>query len=137
MGARKSRYDKGRKPLKSTAYGGAGVTATVLPADRLKAFFRLGVLPPAPRRLDGRSTALLAASFEMLPDEEPGWITMKEVVALFSPERDAYAFGELDEIAKANLAAFASATGVQFEFMPVEGRLYFLRKRRHEAFLHG
>jgi hypothetical protein len=38
---------------------------------------------------------------------------------------DAYAFGELDEIGKANLAAFASASGVQFEFMPVEGRLYF------------
>ena len=29
--------------------------------DRLKAFFRLGVLPPAPRRLDGRSKALLDA----------------------------------------------------------------------------
>ena len=102
--------------------------------ERLKAFCRLGVLPPAPRRLDGRSKALLAASFKLLPDEEPGWITMKEAAALFSPERDAYAFGELDEIGKANLAAFASASGVQFEFMPVEGRLYFLRKR---AFLRG
>jgi hypothetical protein len=46
--------------------------------DRLKAFFRLGVPPPAPRRLDGRSEALLAASFDILPDEEPGWITMRE-----------------------------------------------------------
>jgi hypothetical protein len=105
--------------------------------ERLKAFCRLGVLPPAPRRLDGRSKALLAASFKLLPDEEPGWITMKEAAALFSPERDAYAFGELDEIAKANLAAFASASGVQFEFMPVEGRLYFLRKRGYGAFPHG
>jgi hypothetical protein len=96
--------------------------------DRLKAFFRLGVLPTAPRRLDGRSKALLAASFKMLPNEEPGWITMEEAATLFSPERDAYAFGELDEIGKANLAAFASASGVQFEFMPVEGRLYFLQK---------
>jgi hypothetical protein len=61
--------------------------------DRLQAFFRLSVLPPAPRRLDGRSTALLAASFTMLPDEEPGWITMKEAATLFSPERDASAFG--------------------------------------------
>jgi hypothetical protein len=96
--------------------------------DRLKGFFRLGVLAPAPRKLDGRSKALLAASFNVLPDEEPGWITMKEAATLFSPERDAYAFGELDEIGKANLAAFASASGVQFEFMPVEGRLYFMRK---------
>ena len=96
--------------------------------DRLKAFFLLDVLPPTPRRLDGRSKALLAASFNMLPDEEPGWITMTEAATLFSPERQAYAFGELDEVGKANLAAFASISGVQFEFMPVEGRLYFLRK---------
>jgi hypothetical protein len=76
--------------------------------DRLKAFFPLGV---------------------MLPDGEPGWITMKDAATLSSPERDVYAFGELDEVGKANLAAFASASGgVQFEFMPVEGRLYFLRK---------
>jgi hypothetical protein len=27
-----------------------------------------------------------------------------------------------------NLAAFASASGALFEFMPVEGRLYFLRR---------
>jgi hypothetical protein len=33
--------------------------------------------------------------------------------------------GELDEIGKANLAAFASASGVQFEFMPVEERVFF------------
>jgi hypothetical protein len=97
--------------------------------DRLKAFFRLNSLPPAPRRLDGRSKALLAASFNMLPDEEPGWITMMEAATLFSPKRDAHAFGELDEVGKANLASFASASGVQFEFMPVEGRLYFMQKR--------
>jgi hypothetical protein len=101
--------------------------------DRLKAFFRLGVLAPAPRRLDGRSKALLAASFNVLPDEEAGWITMNEAATLFSPERDAYAFGELHEIGKANLAAFALASGVQFEFMPVEGRLYFMRKRGQPA----
>jgi hypothetical protein len=71
--------------------------------DRLKAFFRLGALPPGPRRLDGRSKALLAASFNMLPDEEPGWITMMEAATLFSPKRDAHAFGELDEVGKANL----------------------------------
>jgi hypothetical protein len=88
--------------------------------DRLKAFFRLGVLPPGPRRLDGRSKALLAASFNVLPDDEPGWITMKEAATLFSPERGAYAFGEMDEAGKADLAAFVSASGgVQFEFMPV------------------
>jgi hypothetical protein len=54
---------------------------------------------------------------------------MKEAATLFSQEGDAYAFGEMDESGKAALAAFASASGnVQFEFMPVPGRLYFMRK---------
>jgi hypothetical protein len=44
----------------------------------------------------------------MLPDEEPGWITMKEAKTLFSQEGEAYAFGEMDEAGKADLAAFAS-----------------------------
>jgi hypothetical protein len=48
---------------------------------------------------------------------------------LFSPVSAAYAFGEIDEIGKANLAAFAADhNGLQFEFMPIEGRLYFMRK---------
>jgi hypothetical protein len=34
--------------------------------DRLKALFRPGAVPPASRRLDGRSNALLAASLNML-----------------------------------------------------------------------
>jgi hypothetical protein len=42
--------------------------------DYLKAFFRTGGPPPAPRRLDGRSKILLAASLKMLTEEEPGWI---------------------------------------------------------------
>jgi hypothetical protein len=98
----------------------------------LKAFLRMDgppPAPPAPRRLDGRSKTLLAASLKMLPVEEPRWITMSEAKTLFSSEEDAYAFGEMDEAGKAKLAAFASAAGgVQFEFMPVEGRLYFMRK---------
>ena len=97
--------------------------------DYLKAFFRPGAPPPEPRRLDGRSKPLLAASLKMLPDEEPGWITMKEAKTLFSQEDEAYAFGEMEEAGTADLAAFASASGnVQFEFMPVQGRLYFMRK---------
>src|SRR6202040_2267300 len=70
--------------------------------DRLKAFFRVAALAPGSRRLDGRSKALLAASLNMLSDEEPGLIMMIEAAALFSPERQperqAYAFGELDEV---------------------------------------
>jgi hypothetical protein len=97
--------------------------------NHFKALFRTGA-PPAPRRLDGRSKALLIASLKMLPQEEPGWITMKEAKALFSPADDAYAFGEMDEVGKATLAAFAAGVGaIQFEFMPVENRLYFMRKK--------
>jgi hypothetical protein len=98
---------------------------------RLKSFFSRGsVRLPAPRRLDGRSKALLAASIEMLPFEEPGWITMKEARALFSSNDDEYAFGEMVEVAKRNLATFrAEATpGCLFEFMPVEDRVYFMRR---------
>jgi hypothetical protein len=95
----------------------------------LKALFSTSIAPPRPRRLDGRSTMLLAASLKFLRDEEPGWITMQEAGTLFSPVSDAYAFGEIDEIGKVNLAAFAADHGgLQFEFVPIEGRLYFMRK---------
>jgi hypothetical protein len=99
------------------------------PLDFLKALFRAPAPPPGPRRLDGRSKALLAASLKFLRDEEPGWIALQEAKTLFSPASDAYAFGEIDEVGKANLAAFAADHGgLQFEFMPIEGRLYFMRK---------
>jgi hypothetical protein len=96
--------------------------------DFLKAWFR-SPTPPGSRRLDARSKALLAASLKFLRDEEPGWITLAEANRLFSPAGDAYAFGEIDETGKANLAAFAADhSALQFEFMPIEGRLYFMRK---------
>ena len=99
------------------------------PLDFLKTLFRAPTPPQGSRRLDGRSRALLAASLKFLRDQEPGWVTLPEAKTLFSPASDAYAFGEIDEIGKANLAAFAADHGgVQFEFMPIEGQLYFMRK---------
>ncbi len=55
---------------------------------------------------------------------------MKEAKTLFSSKDDKYAFGELAEVAKRNLATFrAEATpGCLFEFMPVEDRVYFMRR---------
>jgi hypothetical protein len=95
----------------------------------LKTFFRASVPRPGLRRLDGRSKALLAASLNFLREKEPGWITLQEAKTLFSSVSDVYAFGEIDEIGKANLAAFAADHGgLQFEFMPIEGRLYFMRR---------
>jgi hypothetical protein len=58
---------------------------------------------------------------------ERGWITMKEASSLFSPQREPYAFGETDEVGKHNLASFATKADYDFEFMPVEGRIYFSR----------
>jgi hypothetical protein len=43
---------------------------------------------------------------------------------------DEYAFGEMDDIGKSNIADFAAhvTPRCSFEFMPVEGRVYFIRK---------
>jgi hypothetical protein len=79
------------------------------------------------QRLDGRSKALLAASIKTLPYDTPGWITDKQAKQLFSQMADDYAFGEMDEVGKSNIADFAAhvTPGCSFEFMPVEGRVYF------------
>jgi hypothetical protein len=54
---------------------------------------------------------------------------MQEAKTLFSPFSDPHAFGEIDEIGKANLAAFTDVhAGLQFEFVPAERRLYFMRR---------
>jgi hypothetical protein len=82
------------------------------------------------RTAPGRSKTLLAASIKALPHEMPGWITNKEAKQLFSSMDDDYAFGEMDEAGKGNIADFAAhvTPGCSFEFMPVEGRVYFMRK---------
>jgi hypothetical protein len=85
---------------------------------------------PSAQRLDGRSKALLAASIKTLSWEAPGWITSKEAKQLFSPMEDEYAFGEMDQVGKSNIADFAAHVTplCSFAFMPVEGRVYFSRK---------
>jgi hypothetical protein len=85
---------------------------------------------PSAQRLDGRSKTLLAASIQTLPYETPGWITNSEAKQLFSSMDDDYAFGEIDETGKSNIADFAAhvTPRCSFEFMPVEGRVYFIRK---------
>jgi hypothetical protein len=93
----------------------------------LNVFSRTSI--PESRRLDGRSRALLAASFRPLRESEPGWITMKEARKLFSPVEDSDALGEMDKHGIANLAAFASALGeAQFKFSLQTGRLYLTRR---------
>ena len=83
----------------------------------------------AAQRLDGRSKTLLAASIKALPYETPGWITNKEARQLFSSRDDDYAFGEMGEVGKSNIADFAAhvTPRCSFEFMPV-GLVYFIRR---------
>jgi|SRR6266436_7033268 hypothetical protein len=97
----------------------------------LKAAFALGTaVPPDVRRLNAVDVFALSASLEALLVGERGWIPLSEARALFSPRDDQYAFGEMDQIGRANLAAFAAQSEhlSDFDLMPVEGRVYFTRK---------
>jgi hypothetical protein len=89
----------------------------------------LGDPPDAPK-LDASSQSALSASLKALPAGERGWITMPEARSLFSAMSDQQAFGELDDQGRSNLAAFAARREQRssYDFMPVEGRLYFTRR---------
>jgi hypothetical protein len=75
--------------------------------------------------------AALAASLKSLPVGERGWITFREAWRLFSPVlNEAEGFGELDDAGRKRLEDFAAQPPHRsdFNFMPVEARLYFTRK---------
>jgi hypothetical protein len=95
----------------------------------MKAAFGTAV-PPDARRLNAVDVFALSASLGALLDGERGWITLSEARDLFSTMDDQYAFGEMDEIGRANLVAFAAQSEHRstFDLMPVEGRVYFTRK---------
>ena len=83
--------------------------------------------PEAPIKLDASSKSALGASIRALAPGRRGWISMSEAARLFSAKDAAYAFGELDDDGNRNLASFAETTPRhRFDFMPVEGRLYFV-----------
>jgi hypothetical protein len=97
----------------------------------IKAAFAPGIsVPPDARRLSAVDEVALSASLRALPVGERGWITLSEARALFSPMNDQYAFGEMDEVGKTSLAAFAAESDHRsaFDLMPIEGRVYFTRK---------
>jgi len=103
--------------------------------DSVKSFFNPDLPDSAgPRRLSATSASELSASIKGLPPGERGWITLPEAQRLFSPMDDQYAFGELDDQGKANLTAFAARSEhrASFDFMPVEGRIYFTRTESRE-----
>jgi hypothetical protein len=96
----------------------------------IKAVFApAGPEPPDATRLAARDTSALSASLRALPGGERGWITLAQARTLFSRMDDQYAFGEMDDDGKSNLAAFAARAEHRstVDFMPTEGRVYFTR----------
>jgi hypothetical protein len=88
----------------------------------IKAAFGRGTsTQPDARRLSAVDELALSASIRALVVGERGWITLSEARALF---------GEIDQVGKASLAAFAAEREHRSipEFMPAEGRVYYTRK---------
>jgi hypothetical protein len=71
----------------------------------------------------------LARSSSALPPDERGWITFAEARILFSIKDAQYAFGETDEDGRRNIEARAAQHQSVVNFIPVEGRVYFVRDR--------
>jgi hypothetical protein len=94
--------------------------------ETIKAVFAPNDAP----RLRANNESELSASIRTLRVGERGWIALSEARSLFSQMDDQYAFGEIDDEGKSNLAAFAAQTEHRstFDFMPTEGRVYFTRK---------
>jgi hypothetical protein len=85
-------------------------------------------VPSGDRKLDGTAEAALARSLSALPPDERGWITFDEARILFSTEGAQYAFGETDRDGRRNIDSFAAQHRCFINFMPVEGRVYFVRR---------
>ena len=97
--------------------------------DLIGKLFGIGVPSPADAmKLDGRTEAALARSLSALPPDERGWITFGEARMLFSTKGDQYAFGETDDDGRKNIELFAAHHRAVFNFMPVEERLYFVKR---------
>jgi len=84
--------------------------------------------PSDAMKLDGTTEATLARSLSALPADERGWITFAEARILFSTEGAQYAFGETDHDGRRNIESFAAQHRSVIDFMPVEGRVYFVRR---------
>jgi hypothetical protein len=88
------------------------------------------VAPPKAMKLDGTTEATLVRSLSALPPDERGWITFAEARILFSTKDAQYAFGETDQNGRRNIESFAEQHRSVINFMPVEGRVYFVRDPR-------
>jgi hypothetical protein len=86
--------------------------------------------PTAGWKLDASTEDRLSQSLDRLPAGDKGWIDFAEAHRLFSAVDPEYAFGETDQDGSRKLATFATKHQSDINFMPGEGRIYFLSKRR-------
>ena len=84
--------------------------------------------PSDAMKLDGTDYAALARSLSALPPGERAWISFAEARNLFSEKDAQYAFGETDDDGRKSIESFAAHHGAVISFMPVEGRVYFVRE---------
>jgi hypothetical protein len=86
-------------------------------------------VPTDAPKLRAANEAELSTSLTRLHRGESGWITFQEARLLFSPMDQHYAFGEMDDVGKSNLASFAARSEHRssYSFMPMEERVYFIR----------
>src|SRR5262249_32286180 len=84
--------------------------------------------PSVAMKLYATTEATLARSLSALPRDERGWITFAEARILFSTAGAQYAFGETDQDGRRNIESFAAQHRSVINFMPVEGRVYFVRR---------
>jgi hypothetical protein len=85
--------------------------------------------PPDAMKLDATTEAVLARALSALPPDERGWITFAEARILFSTKGVQYAFGEDDHDGRRSIESFAAQHQSVINFMPSEGRVYFVRDR--------
>jgi hypothetical protein len=112
----------------------------IKPGNRPKATFGMGIMslirwlfgadaaaPSDVMKLYGTTEVALARSLSALPPGDRGWITFAEARILFSTKGGQYAFGETDEDGRKNIESFAARHQSALNFMPAEGRVYFVR----------
>jgi len=85
--------------------------------------------PPDAMKLDGTTEAVLARALSALPPAARRWITFAEARNLFSTKDAEYAFGETDDDGRKSIESFAAQHRAVINFMPIEGRVYFVRKQ--------
>jgi hypothetical protein len=86
-----------------------------------------GSTPADIRRLSAVNERDLSSSLLGLRRGGRGWIMLSEAARLFSSKQSEYAFGEMDEEGRLRMSEFASECGCGYQFMPAEGRVYFVK----------